>query len=259
MGNHAASHLDYVRRAVTVHPDDERDHPTGPSSSWSETWEFRAATDDRATAVAVAVVRRPAEGQVSYRAALLGRSRPPVIVIDHELTPPRVGLEIRGSGIWADHICEQPHEHWTLGLECFALALSEPDQLLDKERGLPIAFGFDLGWEADRKPTPIESDHDSGYHATGTMHGEILLGDDRVDFAGTSARLHRWGSGPGLPAWWSLGTDAGIGTPPMSPGFEVDARVASRDALGQVVDLAVGTVVDSSGVHGPLWRSSVSA
>lgn len=244
---------------MTIDPRDERSHRAGPSSAWSETWEFRAATDDRTVAVAVALIRRPAEGQVSYRAVLFGRARPIVVVVDHELVPPRVGLEIRGSGIWADHICEEPHDHWTLGLECFALALAGPDDLLETERGLPVPFGFDLGWEAGRGPAPIEVDRDSGYHATGIMNGEILLADDRIDFAGSAARIHRWGTGPALPAWWSLGASAGVGDLPGPGTVDVDARVATLDPFGRTVDLSLGTVVAESGVHGPLWSSSVRA
>lgn len=242
-----------------VDPDEERDHRAGASSAWSETWEFRAATDDRTTAVAIAVVRRPAEGQMSYRAVLLGRTRPIVMIIEHEITHPRVGLELRASGIWADHVCEQPHEHWTLGLESFALALSGPDDLLEKDRGLPIAFGFDLGWESDRAPQRVDTVHDAGYCATGSMHGEILIADDRIDFAGTASRLHRWGTGPALPVWWSLGDEVGAGVAPWVDSFNVDARVAGRDSLGQVADIAIGVVVESGGVHGPAWRSLVSA
>lgn len=254
----------------------EGPHRSGSSSAWSETWEFRAATDDRALAVAVAFVRRPAEGRVSYRAVLLGRNRPPVVVVDHDLAPPRVGLEVRGPGIWADHICEEAHSHWTLGLESFALALSGPDDMLDQERGDLVAFGFDLGWEADQAPVPLagassgdpakrsarrseSGDSDRGYHTTGTMHGEILLADERIEFVGSAARIHRWGTGPALLPWWSLGDEAGFGTPPWAATFDIDARVSVRDSMGRVSDLAVGVVVDSAGVHGPSWCSVLSA
>lgn len=242
---------------MSVDPRDELDHFAGPSSAWSETWEWRLATPDLGMAVAVAIVRRPAEGQMSYRAAMLSRSRPLVVLCEHELTPPRTGLEVRGSGIWADHVCEDPHEHWTLGLEAFALALDDPDDLVTRGRGLPVPFGLDLEWEADGEPVVCDNQYDRGYLAAGSMHGDVLIADEAIAVEGHGVRIHRWGVGPPLPVWWSLAAEVGVGEPPWGSAFDETACVAVPDSVGQVAELACGTTVGSDGVTGPAWWSSV--
>ena len=242
---------------MTIDASDELDHFAGPSSAWSETWEFRAAAPDLDLGVAVAVVRRPAEGQMSYRAAVLGRSRPVVVIVEHELVAPRIGLEIRGSGLWADHVCESPHEHWSFTLESFALAIDQPTDLVDKGRGLPVPLGFDLGWETDRAPVGCATPHDHGYLAAGTVHGEVLIADETLPLDGHGVRIHRWGVGPALPEWWSLADTVGVGEPPWAHAFEEATRVSVHDPVGQIAELALGAAVEGGGVTGPAWRSIV--
>src|SRR5436309_8740814 len=37
-------------------------------------------------------------------------------------------LELRGDGLWAELVCEVPDEHWTFGLEAFALRFENRDE-----------------------------------------------------------------------------------------------------------------------------------
>ncbi len=96
---------------------DELAHPAGASSAWTETWELRLVDPRRWLGVAIVVVRRPAEGQVSYLASVVGAMDHVVVVHEHDIAAPRDGgLELRASGIWADHVCESPFSHWSVGL-----------------------------------------------------------------------------------------------------------------------------------------------
>jgi hypothetical protein len=235
-------------------PSDELDHFVGPTSAWSETWEFRAAAADLSLAVVAAVVRRPAEGRVSYWAAVLGRSRPTVTVVEHEIEAPRVGLELRASGIWADHVCEEPHRRWTLGLEAFALALDDPADVVSSGRGLPVPLGFDLEWETPDPPATIRAQTDSGYIASGAAHGEVLVGEAVLDLDAPAHRLHRWGTGPAFPSWWSSPRRSGWGDAPWP--VEPAATAYVVDALDQITQVVVGQVLTDSGPDAPGWASA---
>jgi hypothetical protein len=235
-------------------PADELDHFVGPTSAWSETWEFRAATDDLSLAVLAAVTRRPAEGRVSYWAALLGRSRPTVALVEHDVLAPRSGLELRAPGLWADHVCEEPHRRWSLGLEGFALAIDGPTDLVTTGRGLPVPFGFDLEWETPDDPLPFDAPGDEGYLAVGAAHGQVQVGEAVLALEGPGGRVHRWGTGPALPEWWALPDDAGAGSP--AHPIDVAAEVVLADSLGLVSAIAVGSALADDGPVAPAWSSS---
>jgi hypothetical protein len=64
------------------------------------------------------------------------------------------------EGVWLSLDCETPGEHYTIGMEAFALEVDDP---LD-ERGHLVPLGLDLEWEAP-----------------GRVHGEMLVGDERIE------------------------------------------------------------------------------
>jgi hypothetical protein len=92
-----------------------------------------------------------------------------VAVRDHEVTPPRQGLEIRAEGLWAELWCETPGEHWTFGMEAFGIRLDAPKDArrAGGEIGERVAVGLDTEWE-------IEA----------VFHGDILVGRERFAFDG---------------------------------------------------------------------------
>jgi hypothetical protein len=98
-------------------------------------------------------------------------------------------LELRSQGLWADHTCETPQEHWTIGLEAFAVALDDPDEALRSERGDLVALGFDLEWEAEQAP---EGGAD-GYGQACGVYGEVLIGTERLQVEAHGHRRHQWG------------------------------------------------------------------
>lgn len=95
-----------------------------------------------------------------------------VVVRDHEVPPPRQGLEIRTEGLWAELFCETAGDHWTFGCEAFGIRLDEPEEALRPggEIGDRIAVGLDLEWEGPD-----------------IVHGEILVERDRYEFDGWGA------------------------------------------------------------------------
>lgn len=92
-----------------------------------------------------------------------------VVLDEPEAPPPRAGMEIRASGLWADAIEEEPGQRWTIGLEAFALAVEHADD----EVGHRVPLGFDLEWE--------RAGPDVDGRTPAHVHGEVLVGDDAID------------------------------------------------------------------------------
>ena len=185
-------------------PNDERPHPRGPAPDWEESWQFDFVAADGSLGGFVRLALRPGEGSAWYWAYLAGPRRAVVVVRDHELDPPPGRtLEVRGPGLWAQQICETPLDHWSAGLEASGVALDDPAEGLRGERGDPVPLGLDLEWEATGAPTAEQA----GYAQPAAVHGEVLLGSQRLEVDGRGWWAHRWGAAPwrGDGWWWAAG------------------------------------------------------
>ena len=141
----------------------------------------------------------PNERRAWYWAYLVGAGRPLVAVRDHDVPLPAGGsLEVRADGLWAELVCETPNEHWTVNLEAFGVALDDPAEAYHRERGDRTALGLDLEWEAAgdifRYPGMTR------YEQACAVHGQVLVGDERIGFDGWGERDHSWG----VRDWWSI-------------------------------------------------------
>lgn len=169
----------------------ERRHPAVP-----ESWSFDFVAPDGSLGGFVGLTIWAAPKRAWYWAALVGRHRPYLLVRELEVAAPRspASREIRADGLWADVICETPHDHWTLGLEAFGVALDDPEEALGAERGDRTGLGLDLEWEAAAPVAGGEGD----YGQACTVHGEVLIGGgghvETVAFEGTGWRRHAWGA-----------------------------------------------------------------
>src|SRR5688572_1595173 len=102
------------------------------------------------------VVARGETVDVDVRVTQGGR----LLVVREQGLPAPSGDDLRAPGLWLALTCETPDEHWTVGLEAFALAVDHPDD----ERGDVVPLGLDIEWEAP-----------------GRVTGELLIGDKRFD------------------------------------------------------------------------------
>jgi hypothetical protein len=183
-------------------PTDEHPHAPGPEPLAFESWYFDFATLDGSVGGYVRIGLMPNLGRTWYWACVVGEGRPLVTVIDHDVPlPARPGsLEIRSEGLWADHTVETPFEHFTLGAEAFAVGVDDPLEVYDGDlRGDRVPFGLDLEWETDGGVYPYPGN--TRYEVPCLVHGEVLVGDEVIDFEGVGQRDHSWG----VRDWWSLG------------------------------------------------------
>ena len=186
-----------------VDPADEGTHPAGPEPLWSESYYLDFTAEDGSLGGYVRIGRYPnlgPSGVIWYWACVVGPDRPLVTVIDHTVAFPSrsASLEVRNDGLWADHNVETPLDHFSLGLEAFGVALDDPADTYHGLRGERTALGFDLEWETDGIPFRWPAGIDR-YEIPCRVHGEILVGDQRIEFEGPGQRDHSWGERD----WWS--------------------------------------------------------
>lgn len=109
-------------------------------------------------------------GDRAHVTAALARPGHDLVVLDEPEAPaPRVGLEVRAPGLWADAIEEEPGGRWTIGLEAFALAVEHPTDTV----GHRVPLGFDLEWE--------RTGPDADGRTPARVHGEVLVEDVTLD------------------------------------------------------------------------------
>jgi hypothetical protein len=227
---------------VTIGPEDEGRHPAGTEPLWGESWYFDFAHPDGSLGGYVRLGLYPNLGVAWYWAYLVRAGQALVAVRDHELDLPRGrALEVRGEGLWSALTCEEANSHWSIGLEAFAVALEDPADAYRGERGDRVAFGLDLEWEAAGALFPYSLL--TRYEQPCTVHGEILLGEDRVPFAGPGQRDHSWGVRDWwvLPWCWTAGrlVDGTAFHGVTAPGFST-GYVGRQDVSSVSVETTVG-------------------
>jgi hypothetical protein len=179
---------------------DERHHPPGEGKLWSESWYFDFATRDGTLGGYVRLGLYPNQSTCWYWACVVGEGRRLVTVIDHGVAPPRRPLlEVRNDGLWADHTIEVPFDHVTLGCEAFALRLDDPADVYGPMLGDRVPFGLDLEWETDGHVYPYPGGV-TRYEVPCLVHGEVAVGDERIELDAVGQRVHSWGGRD----WWTL-------------------------------------------------------
>ena len=219
---------------------DERRHPPTDHPHWEEWWYFDFVADDHGLGGFARLGLRG--GRAWWWTAITARERPLVVVRDHDVDPPRGGtLEIRAAGLWAEPVCETPFDHWSLGLEAMAVALDDPTEAYAGERGDPVPLGLDLEWEASSSPLLTPERHSYGQPCH--VHGEVLVGRERIPITGLGIREHGWGP----VDWWGR-------TWSWAAGHLADGTPFGRGLEGRtVVDLDQEALV-AGGRLGPTAR-----
>lgn len=174
------------------HPADERRHAPGPGAAWEESWYIDFTADSGRIGGFVRLGLRPAEGVAWWWAYLVRAGQPLVAVRDHEVELPRGNdLEVRASGLWAALHCETALEHWSIGMEAFGVALDDPLDSWRGELGHRVAVGLDLEWEAGE--LALGRVGRNGYDQGGSVHGDVLIGSEKLAIDGFGVRARDWG------------------------------------------------------------------
>jgi hypothetical protein len=217
---------------------------------WAESWDFDYAATDGSLGGYVRLGRYPHLGVAWYWAALVGAGRPLVTVRDHDVAlPRRSAMEVRAEGLWSSFNCETPHDHWSVGLEAFAVAMDDAADAYRGERGERTALGLDLEWESSAPVfTRLAVDAQAGrYEQACSVYGDVLVGDERLDFAGWGRRQHWWG----IQDWWEAPAWAAAGRLDdgrVFAGWQDGGYVGGPDGLVTVGGAVLDTVADPDGL-----------
>ena len=198
---HAAPVSDAGDTAIPApSPRDEGRHAPAGEDLWGESWYFDFAAPDASVGGYVRLGLYPNLGVAWYWGCLVEEGAPLVTVIDHEVPLPASGssLEIRTSGLWADHTCEEPLDHWSLGLEAFGLAIENPADILHEARGDLVPLGFELDWDTDGGG--YEYVVTPRYEIPCRVHGIVRRGDQDIEIDAVGQRDHSWG----VRDWWQF-------------------------------------------------------
>lgn len=187
---------------ATPDPRDEHRHTPDDLLLWNESYYFDWFSDDLRLGGYTRIGFYPNMGKVWYWSCLVGAGRPLVTVVEHDIEMPRSAssLELRADGIWADHVVETPNDHMSINLEAFGLSVEDPAQMYHDPRGERVPFGYELDFDTDGGAylwPPVTP----RYEIPCRVHGEILVGDERIDFDGWGQRDHSWGA---PRDWWSM-------------------------------------------------------
>jgi hypothetical protein len=213
-----------------VDPRDERPHrPDSPGPELCDTWSFDFWLPDVALAGIVELTWFPAAGRAVYAACIGGPAQPYVLVATESvpMEVPSGALEFRHEEIWAQHVCETPLDHWTVGLEAYGVALDDPYDAFERPWGERTGLGYDVEWEA---AGPAEELAPGSYRQPCVVSGEVLVGhDEHPAAAGWGWRRHRWGPwvepATGWTAFWSSDGSAPLSAP---PAVDLAASVIAR-------------------------------
>lgn len=240
-------------------------HDPAPGPEWSESWTFDFAATDASLGGWARLTLFPGRHIAWYQAYLAGPDRQLVAVVDTEVPVPRGTLELRTHGLWADHICETPFDHWTLGLEAFGLGLDDPRELYGRALGDRVPLGYDLEWETEG--SRIDTGGPSvRYEVPCRVSGEVLVAATVIDFTGVGHRDHAWGppraGGEWVRAWGRFDDGSRFRMASGEDGVRVEssldadgsptgARLWVGEAEIAVDPLAVTPVVGDDGGRAP--------
>jgi hypothetical protein len=131
-----------------------------------------------------------------YVTALIGVDRQLVLVVDPKIPIPQLTqyLEFRAEGIWAQHVCETPLEHWTIGLEAFGVTLENVEDAMGNQWGKRTGVGLDLEWERIDDPQSVGS----GFRQRCSVSGEVLIDEEVIDLNAQGWRTRSWEAELGL-------------------------------------------------------------
>lgn len=239
---------------------DERRRAPAGDSRWAESWWFDFAARDASLGGFARLSVHPHQGIAWCWAALVGDGRRLLLVRDQDLQAPRgQSLDVRGQGLWLSATCETPLEHWSVGLEAFAVAFDDPREALVDERGDLVGLGLDLEWEASGPAADVSQ---TAYCQPCRVSGEILVADEQLAFDGVGFRGHRWG----IQDWWQAAGEwswglleggeafcagSGGGTEPWAMRWRANAA--------EDLDLAAGAVSVTCDADGMLAGARVGS
>lgn len=177
-------------------------HEPGDDPAWVEAWDNWFVIPEDGIGGYVSLMIRPHDGVSWYWASLIGLGRPLVtVLVDDAPLPVGTSMELRASGLWTETTVLDPFVHLTTDLEAFGVTVENATDVWRGAWGDRTAVGLELDWDTEGAPGPSPIFGTTGYRLVGTMHGEVLLDDERWELEGIGVRDHWWGTPRPASSW----------------------------------------------------------
>lgn len=229
----------------TLGPADEGRHPAGPEELWGESWYLDWAAADCSYGGYVRLGLYPNLGCSWWWIALVGRDRPLVLTVEHELACPEgdaaLGQSVAGTAVaitWPE-----PLRRFRVTSQASGVVLPDPAQAFHGLEGENVPVELDLTWESRAEPFPYAMT--TRYEISSWVTGEVRIGDEVIAVDCGGQRDHSWG----VRDWWQFPWNWTAGS------FEDGSYVhAARSIIPDLDLFATGYTVGVDGVLTPTTR-----
>ena len=179
---------------------DEGRHPAGTEELWGESWYLDWAAPDASVGGYLRLGLYPNLGRSWWWIALVGRDRPLVLVVDHDLPCPEGDAALAPSAgtTRVELSVPDPWKRFRVVSGAEGVVLPDPSRAFHGIDGDRVAVTLDLTWHSRAEAFPYAMT--TRYEISSWVTGTITVGDDTmvVDCAGQ--RDHSWG----VRDWWQF-------------------------------------------------------
>ena len=218
---------------------DEGRHAVGREDLWGESWYLDWAAPDASYGGYVRLGLYPNLGRSWWWIALVGRDRPLVLVVDHELPCPAgdAALAPAAGTTRVELSVPVPWKRFRVVSDAVGVELADPAHAFHALDGPEVPVRLDLEWASRSEVFPYAMT--TRYEISSWVTGTVTVGDDTmvVDCAGQ--RDHSWG----VRDWWQFPWNWTSGS------FDDGSFVHAARSIIPGLDLfATGYTVDPDGV-----------
>jgi len=188
-----------VSPAFQVTEHDEGRHLAGTDELWGESWYHDFAAADGSYGGYARLGLYPNLGVVWYWLYLVRRGKPLVLIRDHAAPlPAGDDLDVDGKRFRASWRCTDPLLEWRITTEGTATMLGDPAAAFHGGDGPDVPIRVDLTWRGAASVFPYSQT--TRYEQAAWVHGEVTIGDDRIEVRCPGERDHSWG----VRDWWQF-------------------------------------------------------
>jgi hypothetical protein len=219
---------------MTSNPADERMHPVGDAPAWSESYYFNFVDPDSEIAMFTRMGFRPGNGWADgLHAVYLGGDR---VAFTYGRRDIGTDLSVYDDDLAAGQLrltCVEPFQHWRVAYDGPAQDIADAAVLMERSKLRPDGWyrPAELSMEVDFRvisaPHYAYSDASDAsdateertrghFEQTGSVAGEIRIGEESYTVSGFGVRDKSWG-----PRDWGAGSGGGgasTGPAPSTPG-----------------------------------------
>ena len=234
---------------MTPDPADERMHPVGDAPAWSESYYFNFVDPDSQIAMFTRMGFRPGSGWADgLHAVYLGGDR---VAFTYGRRDIGTDLGVYDDDLAAGQLrltCVEPFQHWRVGYDGPAQDIADAAVLLERSKQRPDGWfrPADLSMEVDFRGVSAPhyavqaSDTSAGgrghFEQTGTVSGEIRIGEESYTVSGFGVRDKSWG-----PRDWGAGSGgAGRSSGPAPSTPSSPAPFVNWFSMNFGADMALG-------------------